>query len=333
MIARRALVLVVALALFVMPSAVPAQPAEKVYRIGYLTIGSAPASGTYTPPLEGFRQQLRELGWVEGRNIVIEYRFADGRAERLPPLAAELVRLKVDLIYANPTPAALAAKKATSTIPIVGTSLTEPVAVGLVSSLARPGGNVTGVSYAFDMNIFGKQLELLKDVAPKARRVAVLADPTSGPTYPRMLEATTTAGKSLGLDLQVLEVRQPAEFDGAFAAMARERAEALLVMGHPMFFLNRQRLAELAVKHRLPSMSTQEQWVDAGGLMSYGPNFVDLARRGAVYVDRILRGAKPGDLPVEQPTKFDLAINLKTARALGLKVPQALLQRADQVIE
>ncbi len=333
MIARRALAATLVLGLLAAPPAVGAQPAEKVVRIGYLSVGSAPSVGTYTRPLEGFRQQLRELGWVEGRNIAIEFRFADGRNERLPALAEELVRLKVDLIFANPTPSALAAKKATSTIPIIGTSLTEPVAVGLVASLARPGGNVTGVSYAFDMNIFGKQLELLKDVAPKARRVAVLADPTSGPTYSRMLDATTAAGKSLGVELQVLEVRQPADFDGAFTAMARERAEALLVMGHPLFFLNRQRLAELAVKHRLPSMSTQEQWVDAGGLMSYGPNFVDMYRRGAVYVDRVLRGAKPGDLPIEQPTNLALVLNLKTAKRLGLTIPPALRERANQVIE
>jgi putative ABC transport system substrate-binding protein len=333
MIVQTTLAALVAFVLLSVPLTDEAQPAEKVVRIGWLSIGSQSGSGIYTRPLEGFKQQLRELGWIEGRNLAIEYRYADGRTERLPALAEELVRLKVDLIFANPTPAALAAKKATSTIPIVGTSLTEPVAVGLVASLARPGGNVTGVSYTFDMDIFGKQLELLKDVAPKVRRVAVLADPTSTPTYPRMLEATRAAGKSLGLELQLLEVRQPAEFDGAFVAMDRERAEALLVMGHPIFFLNRMRLAELAVKHRLPSMSTQEQWVDAGGLMSYGPNFVDMYRRGAVYVDRVLRGAKPGDLPIEQPTNLALVLNLKTAKRLGLTIPSALRERANQVIE
>ena len=333
MIDRRAFIVMVSLTLVAAPSAAHAQPAEKAVRIGYLSIGGAGTSAVYARPLEAFRQRLRELGWVEGRNLVIEYRFADGRAERLPGLADELVRLKVDLIYAVPTPAALAAKKATSSIPIVGMSLTEPVAVGLVTSLARPGGNVTGVSYAFDTEIFGKQLELLRDVSPKVRRVAVLADPTSTPAYPKMLEATKAAGSSLGLELQLLEVQEASRFDGAFAAMARERAEALLVMGHPLFFLHRTRLAELAVKRRLPSMSTQEQWVDAGGLMSYGPNFVDLNRRGAVYVDRILKGAKPGDLPIEQPTNLALVLNLKTARRLGLTIPPSVLQRADQVIE
>jgi putative ABC transport system substrate-binding protein len=294
MIARTTLAAVFALALLAAPPAAEAQSAEKVYRIGYLSIGSG-TGAVYTRPLEGFRQRLRELGWVEGRNIAIEFRYAEGRADRLPGLADELVRLKVDIITAVPTPAALAARNATNTIPIVGMSLTEPVAVGLVASLARPGGNVTGVSYTFGTEIFGKQLELLRDVAPK--------------------------------------VREPSDFDSAFAAMAKERVGALLVMGHSLFFIHRARLADLAARNRLPSMSTQEQWVDAGGLMSYGPNFVDLYRRGATYVDRILKGAKPGDLPIEQPTNLSLVLNLKTARRLGLTIPPAMLQRADQVID
>jgi ABC-type uncharacterized transport system substrate-binding protein len=332
MIARTTLAAVFALALLAAPHAAEAQSAEKVYRIGYLSIGSG-TGAVYTRPLEGFRQRLRELGWVEGRNIAIEFRYAEGRADRLPGLADELVRLKVDIITAVPTPAALAARNATSTIPIVGMSLTEPVAVGLVASLARPGGNVTGVSYTFGTEIFGKQLELLRDVAPKVRRVAVLASPTGIPAYPHMLDAVRAAARSLGLELQLLEVREPSDFDSAFAAMAKERVGALLVMGHPLFFIHRERLADLAARNRLPSMSTQEQWVDAGGLMSYGPNFVDLYRRGATYVDRILKGAKPGDLPIEQPTNLSLVLNLKTARRLGLTIPPAMLQRADQVIE
>jgi len=331
---RREFIAGIAAALFTAPDAAEAQPAEKVYRIGYLSIGTAPGTpGSYTRPLDGFRKQLRELGWVEGRNLAIEYRFADGRVDRLPGLAEELVRLKVDIIVALPTPSALAAKKATSTIPIVGTSLTEPVAVGLVPSLARPGGNLTGVSYAFGTEIFGKQLELLRDVVPKVRRVGVIGDPGSSPAYPHMLDAVKSAGESLGLELQIIEVREASEFQGAFTALAKERAGALLVMGNPLFFLHRTRLADLAAKHRLPSMSTQEQWVDAGGLMSYGPNFVDISRRGAVYVDRILKGAKPGDLPIEQPTNLSLVLNLKTAKKLGLTIPPSLLQRADQVIE
>ena len=313
------------------PLAASAQPAGKVYRIGYLSTGSA--SATYVRPLEALRQGLRELGWVEGRNIVIEYRYAEGRIDRLPGLAEELVRLKVDLIVASPTPSALAARDASRTIPIVGLSLTEPVAVGLVASLARPGGNVTGVTYNVDTDIFGKQLELLKEVVPKVRRVAVLSNPTGTPTYPLTMSSVEAAARSLGLQLQLHEAREPGEFDGAFAAMAKERAVALLVFGDPMFFVHRGRLADLALRNRLPSMSTQWQWVEAGGLMAYGPSFPDLWRRAATYVDKILKGARPADLPVEQPTKFELVINRKTAKALGLTIPPSLLQRADEVIQ
>jgi putative ABC transport system substrate-binding protein len=322
------------LAVFILTAslAAEAQPTGKIYQIGYLAAGWG--SGTaYLRPLEAFRQGLRELGWVEGQNVLIEYRFAEGRLERLPGLAEELVRLKVDVIAASPTPAALAAKNATRTIPIVGMSLTEPIAVGLVASLARPGGNVTGVAYGFDTDIFGKQLELLKEVIPKVRRVAVLSNPSNSPAQPLIMSSVERAARSLGLQLQLLEARGPGEFDGAFAVMAKERAGALLVTGDPMFFLHRARLAELAVKNRLPSMSTQGQWVEAGGLMSYGPSFPDLYRRAATYVDKILKGARPADLPIEQPTKFELVINLKTAQALGLTIPRSLLQRADQVIE
>jgi putative ABC transport system substrate-binding protein len=305
-----------------------AQPSRKTYRIGYLAAGWG--SGTaYLRTLEAFRQGLRELGWVEGENVRIEYRFAEGRFERLPALAEELVRLNVDVIAASPTPAALAAKNATRTIPIVGMSLTEPVEVGLVASLARPGGNVTGLAYGFGTDIFGKQLELLKEVVPEVRRVAVLSNPGNSPAQPMMMSSVERSARSLGLQLQLLEARAPDEFDGAFAAMTRERAGALLLTGDSMFFLHRARLAELAVRNRLPSMSTQGQWVEAGGLMSYGPSFPDLYRRAATYVDKILKGARPADLSIEQPTKFELVINLKTARALGLTVPQPLLLRAE----
>lgn len=309
-----------------------AQPTDKGYRIGYLSIGSA--STTYTRPLEAFRQRLHELGWDEGRNLHIEYRYAEGQADRLPALADELVRLKVDLIVASPTPSAQAAKDATRTIPIVGLSLTEPVAVGLVPSLARPGGNVTGLTYGADTDIFGKQLQLLKEAVPNIRRVAVLAHPASGgPTYRLRMESVKSAARSLGLQLQVLEVREPSDFDAAFAAMVKERASALLVSGDAIFFVHRQRVADLATKHRLPSMSTQRQWVDAGGLLSYAPSFPEQYWRAATYVDKIFRGAKPADLPIEQPTKYELAINLRTARELGISLPQALLQRADEVIK
>jgi putative ABC transport system substrate-binding protein len=211
--------------------------------------------------------------------------------------------------------------------------LTEPVAVGLVTSLARPGGNVTGVTYSVDADIFGKQLQLLKEVVPKVRRVAVLLNPGSSPTWPLTISNIQTAARTLGLELQLMEVREPGEFERVFATMAKDRAGALLVAGDTMFFLHRARLADLAVKSGLPSMSTQAQWVDAGGLISYGPNLPDLWRRGATYVDKILKGAKSADLPIEQPTKFELVINLKTARTLRLTIPQPLLQRADHVIE
>jgi len=313
------------------PPGVQAQPPGKVYRIGYLSTGSA--TSTYSRPLEAFRQGLHELGWIEGQNIVIEFRYAEGRVDRLPGLAQELVRLKVDVIAASPTPSALAARNATRTIPIVGMSLTEPVALGLVSSLARPGGNVTGITYSVDTAIFGKQLELLKEVVPKVLRVAALTNPTGTPAYPATLSSVKAAARSLGLQLQFHEARAPLEFDGAFAAMAKERPSALLVFGDPMFFLHRARLADLALKNRLPSMSTQWQWVEAGGLIAYGPSFPDLWHRAATYVDKILKGSKPADLPVEQPTKFELVINLKTAKALHLTIPRSVLLRADQVIQ
>ena len=311
------------------PLAAGAQQVGKVSRIGYLSAGSDTANPRVR---EAFRQGLRELGWVEGQNIIIEYRWAEGRFDRLPDLAAELVRLKVDVLVAAPTPAALAAKNATGTIPIVGMSLTDPIGLGLVASLARPGGNVTGVSYSVGAEIFGKDLELLKEVVPRVRRVAVLSNPAS-PARPLTISNVKDAARSLGLQLQLLEARGPRDFDGAFAAMAKERVGALLVVTDPAFIPHRARLVDLAVKNRLPSIFTQREDAEAGGLMSYGPRLSDLHRRGATYVDKILKGAKPADLPVEEPTKFELVINLKPAKALGLTIPPSLLQRADQVIE
>ena len=329
---RRTFITSVAYSLCADPLALYAQPPVKVYRIGYLSIGSA--STTYTRPLEAFRQRLRELGWDEGRNLLIEYRYAEGQADRLPALAEELVRLKVDLIVASPTPSAFAAKKASRTIPIVGMSLTEPVAVGLVPSLARPAGNVTGLTYGVDTDIFAKQLQLLKEMVPNVRRVAVLTHPASGgPSHRLRMESVKSAAQSLGLPLQIIEVREPSDFNAAFAAMIKEHAGALLLSGDAMFFVHRAQLADLATKSRLPSMSTQSQWVDAGGLLSYGPSFPEQSRRAATYVDKILRGAKPADLPIEQPTKFELVVNLKTARELGITIPQSLLSRADELIQ
>ena len=311
------------------PLAAKAQQAGKVYRIGYLSSGgSSPAASLLT----AFRQGLRELGWVEGQNIVIDYRSAEGRFDRLPDLAAELVRLEVDVIAASPAPATRAAKNATTTIPIVFLGVSDPVGQGLIASLRRPGGNITGVTYGVGSNIFGKDLELLKEVVPKVRQVALLYNPTN-PGHQLILDEVKGAARSLGLQLQLLEARGPGEFDAVFSAIARERAGALFVAQDPAFIPRRARLADLAVKNRLPSIFTQREDAEAGALMSYGPSLSDLWRRGATYVDKILKGAKPADLPVEQPTKFELVINLKTAKALGLTIPPSLLARADQVIE
>jgi ABC-type uncharacterized transport system substrate-binding protein len=310
------------------PPDAEAQPAGKVYRMGYLYSGSA-TSSPRAP--EAFRAELRELGWVEGRNIVIDYRFAEGRFDRLPDLATDLVRLKVDVIVAWPTPPAVAAKNATKTIPIVMIGVGYPVELGLIESLARPGRNVTGLSFNVGMEI-GKGLELLKETVPKVRRVAILSNPAN-PGHAAAVSIVKGAARSLGVPLQLLEAREPNQFEGAFAAMAKDRVETLLVVTDSLFILHRARLADLAAKNRLPSMFGVREFVDAGGLMSYGVSVPDLMRRAATYVDKILKGAKPGDLPIEQPTKFELVINLKTAKALGLKIPPSLLARADQVIE
>ena len=307
-----------------------AQPAGKVYRVGYLGSGSATGDPRTR---EALREGLRELGWVEGQNLVIDYRFAEGRPDRLPDLAAELVRLKVDVIAAGPTPPVLAARNATRTIPIVGMSLTDPVGLGLVASLARPGGNVTGVAYGVGTDTFAKGLELLRDAVPRVRRVAVLSSPVS-PAQPLVITTLKDAARSLGLELRLLEARGPDEFDGAFAAMARDGVEALFVHTDPSYLLPgaAARLADLAAKRRLPSMHAQRAAVEAGGLMSYGPSIVAVWRRGAVFVDRILKGASPASLPVEQPTTFELVINLKTAKVLGLTIPPSVLARADEIM-
>jgi len=325
---RRRFLAVIAGGLLAAPLAAEAQQAGKVYRIGYLSTRS---STTGMPP-EVFRQGLRELGWIEGRNIVFDYGFAEGRFERLPELAAELVRLKVDMIVAVQTPAAAAAKNATTTIPIVGISLIDPVGIGLISSLARPGGNITGLSFDASVETFGKALDLLKATIPKVRYVAVLSNPAN-PGQPPAIRDLKAAARSLGVQLQLLEARGPNEFDGAFAAMAKERAGALFVVADSMFNVHGAQLANLAARNRLPAMYGLRENVEAGGLMSYGASLSSLFRRAATYVDKILKGAKPADLPVEQPTKFDLVINLKTAKALGLTIPPSVLARADEIIE
>ena len=323
--------LTVALVLFAVPLAAHAQQAAKPPRIGCLREGSA-SDAAAAPLVEAFRQGLRERGWLEGQNVAIEYRLAEGRRDRLPDLAAELVRLKVDVIFAPSTAATVAAHNATRTIPIIMASFGDPVGRGIIASLARPGGNVTGLSYSVELGIVGKQLELLKEVVPKVSRVAVLGAP-GHPQYGSQLREAKVASRSLGVQLQVVEARGASEYDSAFGAMVRKRAEALLVLPDPVSFLNRRPHLDLAAKHRLPASYGSREFVDAGGLISYGPSLSDLWRRAATYVDKILRGAKPGDLPVEQPTKFELVINLKTAKALGLTIPQSVLLRADEVIE
>ena len=316
------------IALLAAPSAAKAQPVGKVYRMGYLGSGSS-TSGFH----EQFRQGLSELGWIEGRNIVIDYRFADGRFERLPELATELVRLKVDVIVAQPTPAALAAKNSTGSIPIVMINVGDPVGLGLVASLARPAGNVTGTAFDIGLETFDKALELLKEAIPKARDVAVLSNPANPAQALAIRDHLKVTAQSLGLRLLLREARGPDEFGPVFADIAKERVDALLVVAESLFLLHRTTLAELALKYRLPTMYGLRESVVAGGLMSYGPSLAHNSRRAAVYVDKILRGVQPADLPVQQPTKFELVINLKTANVLGISIPQPLLLRADEVIK
>jgi putative ABC transport system substrate-binding protein len=329
-IGRRAFIGALTRTFLAAPLAAEGQQAGKVARIGYLS-GSL-AAGPHLP--EAFRQGLRDLGYVEGRNVVIEYRDAEGTFERLPALAAELVALKVDVIVAPNTVGTLAAKHATGTLPIVFATAGDPVASGVVTSLARPGGNVTGLSLLAP-ELVGKCLELLKQAVPGVSRVAVLREPgVVGERLDKdMLKRAEGAARALGVRFEVLEVRGPADFDRAFSDMTRAHAGALTVLGSTMFSTERRRLVDLAAKNRLPAVYPWREFVDAGGLMAYGANIADLYRRAAIYVDKILKGAKPADLPVEQPTKFELVINLKTAKALGLTIPPSLLLRADQVIE
>ena len=305
------------------------QQTGKVPRIGFLSLTSP---SDRPPLLDAFRQGLRELGWVEGQNVVIDYRYAEDRVDRLPDLASELVRLKVDLIVSWGTQGVTAAKDATKTIPIVMIAVRDPVGIGLIASLARPGGNVTGVSGYAGLEIVAKQLELLKEVVPKLRSVAILSNPTNAYHQLAIREVNVQA-RSLGVQLQLLEARGPDEFDGAFAAMANERVGALLVLSDATLNSHRTQLADLAARSRLPAAFGVRESVEAGGLMSYGPSFLDLFRRSATFVDKILKGAKPADLPVEQPVKFELVINLRTAKALNLVIPPTLLARADEVIE
>ena len=306
------------------PLAAQAQKPTKVYRIGFLRAGSPP-----TIWIEAFQQGLRERGYVNGQNVVIEFRFTDGSHDRLPQLAEELVRSKVDVILASSSPSAVAAKNATRSLPIVFVNVYDPVGLGLVPSLGHPGGNITGLSYS-SADLGGKRLELLRELVPKMRRVAVLAHPAT-PSSPKQLKEAEVAARALGIQVQEVPVRSPNDFESAVKAV--RGADALLPLEVAFFTTHRARLVGLAATSRLPAIYGVKELAEAGGLMSYGVHFADLYRRAATYIDKILKGATPADLPVEQPTKFELVINLKTAKALGLTIPPLLLARADEVIQ
>ncbi len=326
---RRRFIEVIAGGLLAAPLAAEAQQAGKVYRIGILgEKGSDPSEARLW---QAFRLGLRERGWIEGENILIESRWVEGNSARLPELAAELVRLKVDLIVTRGSTYVQGAKTATSSIPIVFTMHADPLRTGHVASLARPGGNITGLAILMtEVNVKG--LEMLISAVPKAKRIAVLWNPDT-PSHTPGLKALEEAARPFQLQLQAVVARTGADLESAFAAMARAHAQAVLVLSFGPYIAERQRMAELAIRYRLPTFFGARDHVEAGGLMSYAADLSDLVRRGAIYVDKILRGAKPGDLPVEQPTKFELVINLKTAKALGLTIPRPLLQRADEIIQ
>jgi putative ABC transport system substrate-binding protein len=323
-----AILLALSAILFALCSSAEAQQPKKFHRIGVL----APARAAVAEHLEAFRQGLHELGYIEGETIAIEYRYAEGQFDQLPALAAELVRLKVDLIVAAGGIQVIGpAKNATSTIPIVMTGTNDPVASGLVASLARPAGNITGVTLG-GPELYGKRLELLKEAIPRVSDVAVFLNPTS-PAEPMWLKDMQASAQALGLRIQSFEVRRPNDFEGAFQAATKWRARGLTVAGDPVFTANRKQILEFVANNRLPGIYPWREYVEDGGLMSYSTRLSDLYHRAAVYVDKILKGAKPGDLPVEQPTKFELVINLKAARQIGLTIPQRVLLKADRVIK
>jgi putative tryptophan/tyrosine transport system substrate-binding protein len=324
MILRRAVVNGLAGCLLAGPRLNAAQPAARRARIGVL-------ANEDTPPWQGFRQGLRELGYIDGGNATVEWRWSDGRPERLAALAIELAGLEVEVIVASGTQAVRAAKQATVTIPVVMAVSQYPDRIGLVASLARPGGNVTGMT-SMAPEVAGKRLQLLNGVAPGAQRIAAVFNPDSQVELLWLREAQSAAA-ALRVQVQPIEARTPDDFKAAFAAIAAHRSQALLVAANPVSFKGRQQIAEFALARKMPSLFEERTFVAAGGLLSYGPNFADLFRRAAGYVDRILKGAKPADLPVEQPTQFELVVNMKTARAISVTIPQSLLLRADEVIE
>ena len=302
-----------------------AQLPKKIPRIGWLG-----AARTSAPRMEAFRQGLHELGYAEGKNIVIEYRYAEGKLDRLPALAADLARLKVDVIVAGSPQVTRSAKRATSTIPIVMAFDDDPVGSGFVASLARPGGNVTGLSTLFP-EMSAKQLELLKEMVPALSRVAVLGNATQ-PGNPQALREINIAADGFGVQVQYLEVRDPKDIEPAFREASKEQANAILVLSTTILYFNRRHVSDLAVKSRLPTIYGRPEYVDEGGLVYYGPSYNDLYRRAAVYVDKILKGATPADLPVEQPKKFELIFNLKTAKQIGITIPPSVLARADRIL-
>ena len=319
------------LSLFAAPLAAEAQQAGKPARVGILMLTTR---ATGTAAVDHFRSGLRELGYVEGQSVLLEYRAAEGKVERLPELARELVAARVDVIYTPTAPAALAAKQATSTIPVVFAGIPDPVGAGLVAGLARPGGNVTGVAFEATPEQAAKQLELLKELAPSVTRVGIfrLGAAPGAESMRRYQPVVESALAKLGLDLVRADVRTVADLDGAFDTLARARVDALWLVA-PAAFQGRGRIADYALKHRLPAVAGYREFADAGGLLSFGTSFAQNHRRAATYVDKILKGAKPADLPVEQPTKFELVINLNTAKALGLTIPPSVLARADEVIQ
>jgi len=314
--------------LLALSAPVAAQERGKIPRLGFLGPSSASSSPTR---IEAFQQGLRDLGYVEGKNIVIEYRWAEGRTERLPDLAAELVSLKPDVLFTSSPQGALAAKKATTTIPIVFVGVGDPVGIGVVASLARPGGNVTGLTN-FQVELSGKRLELLRESFPKIASVAVFWNPLN-PGNALALKETEAVAQFFGIKLLVREVRSPNDFDGAFQAATSGRAQALLPLPDPIMNTQLRRILDFAAKNRLPAMYSTPEFVEAGGLMSYAADLLAMFRRGATYVDKILKGSKPADLPVERPMKFEFAINLKTAKQIGVTIPQWTLMKADRVIK
>ncbi len=328
MITRRRIVIAFGAGALAAPLASFAQqPPAKIFRIGFL--GAESAAG-YASRMEALRAGLRDLGYVEGKNIVIEYRWAEGKYERLPDLAAELVHLKVDVIVTHAAPGSLAAKRATTTIPIVMATMGDPVSLGLIASLARPGGNVTGSTF-FQPELAAKRLELLKEAMPRMTQVAVLLT-RDNPTNRQTLEAMGITARSLKVGLQNFEVGRLDEFAGAFSAMAKKRADAVVIPETPLFIVNAKRIADLAAKQRVLSAG-DKAFAEAGGMIGYGANLLELYHRVAYFVDKILKGAKPSDLPVERPTRFELVVNMKTAKALGIKIPNSILIRTDKVIE